>query len=181
MSYFDISDADGVDFGDWVEEHEEERREADSLEASASDNFCSQCGEDECVRAGHCTACGSYEGWANDDTEVTDPDLTLFDAADGGEETDDMQDPDKLMEGGPLSLEQQQKIVNDWIDAAPVRELKRITNRCADVVAERRVALEKESKELEALEKPLRATRSDKGTTRKPANEVLRDEKGVAV
>lgn len=121
--------------------------------------------------------------WPDDeDTAVDDTDAcAYFDAADGGEETDDMQDPDKPMEGGPLSLEQQQKIVNDWIDAAPVRELKRITNRCADVVAERRVALEKESKELEAWEKPLRATRSDKGTTRKPANEMLRDEKGVAV
>jgi hypothetical protein len=95
-----------------------------------------------------------------------------FDAAHSGE-GDDMMDPDKMMEpknGAPLSLEQQQQIVNDWIDAAPVRELKRIKIRCDGVVDRRRAALEQESKELASWEKPHRATRSDKGTTRAKEN-----------
>lgn len=99
-------------------------------------------------------------------------DCECFDAADGGEENDVM-DPDKMMEptqAGGLSMDQQQQIVNDWIDAAPLRELKRIKIRVETVVAKRRAENEQESKELSSWEKPHRETRSDKGTKRAKEN-----------
>lgn len=140
MSYFDCSDAEGLDLGD--------SEEVNCIHGVDLFEPCAKCKPM---------------------------------AANGGEESDDM-DPDKLMEGGSLSLEQQQQIVNDWIDAAPVRELKRIKIRVDLVVAQRRAVLEQESKELAAWEKPVRARRSDAGRPRqKPANDIPRDEKGVAV
>lgn len=164
MSYFDISDAEGVDFDSWVEEHEEDRRYMASLEAAGpgGDNYCSQCGEEDCIRDGHCTGCGSYEPF-DDITEVTEMDLSGFDAAEGGEE-EDVQDPDRSHitdPGDSYSLDA-------WIKAASAAELKRASYAIDREVETRKAALAREAKELEAFDKPVRATRSDKGTTRAP-------------
>lgn len=174
MSYFDCSDAEGLDLGD----HPDDELVVRASPMPSRSGFGCDIECDVCVKE-YC-ACEDPRFDA-EVTEVTEMDPSPFDAANGGEENDDM-DPDKLIEGGSLSLEQQQQIVNDWIDAAPVRELKRIKIRVDLVVAQRRAVLEQESKELAAWEKPVRARRSDAGRPRqKPANEVARDEKGVAV
>lgn len=117
--------------------------------------------------------------WPDDEvTEVDDTDAcAYFDAADGGEETEDMEGRDFHPDPG-FPWESKLAML---LDEATDLQLKAA-----------RYALEREEKKrlehaqatIRALDpnapKP-RATRKDKGTTRKPANEVLRDEKGVAV
>lgn len=191
MSYFDRSDAEGVDFGDWVEEHEEERRELASLEAAGpydpdevdeddgdSRLFCSQCGAEDSVRDDTCSSCGSFEPIGDDDMEallyacgmcsranVPVPDSLCAECkrfdAAHSGEGDDM-DPDKLME--PLT---------DWrfeeyLKHASNPELKRarfaVDREQARRLEEARAAI----RELDPNAPKPRATRRDKGTTRAP-------------
>jgi hypothetical protein len=150
MSYFDISDAEGVDFGDWVDEHEEDRRELASLEAAGP--------------------------WSGDDTEVTDPDLSLFDAADGGEETDDMPGLIPKSEQKYLTADEAgqaderdaylEHVIEDFAREASAKLLRRAMFTIEREVERRKSAIKQEAKELEAFDKPIRATRSDAGKPR---------------
>lgn len=149
MSYFDISDAEGVDFGDWVEEHEEERRELASLEAAGP--------------------------WGDDDTEVSPPDLSLFDAADGGEENDM---PGLIPKSEQKFLTQDdagqadereaylEHVIEDFCHEASAKLLRRAMFAIEREVERRKSAIKQEAKELEAFDKPIRATRSDAGRPR---------------
>jgi hypothetical protein len=210
VSYFDCSDAEGVDFGNWVEEHEEERRELASLEAAGVPATCDHCGEPEafnvlcpdceqlcCTSCGRvecccettaaddhvCPVCGEdtygYAPCACPDNDADDEreerqcracrawvrytndrgyciNCENDDAADGGEENDDMEhDPDDTGFNLPLHK-------------YPPMGLVSMRNAIDLELKQRRDAL---AKELAATEHALngtrpRATRRDKGSTR---------------
>jgi hypothetical protein len=98
-------------------------------------------------------------------------------AATGGEE-EHVQDPDRSHITAPGDTYS----VDEWIKTATTTELKRAYFAIDREVERRKAENAQEAKELATFDKPVRARRSDAGRPRqKPANEVARDEKGVAV
>lgn len=107
--------------------------------------------------------------------------MEQHEAAHSGE-GDDMQDIDKMMGNQGAGYETTFEIER-WVANAPLLQLKRASILIDTQVERRKAENEAERKELEKFDKPVRATRKDAGRPRaaKAANDVPRDEKGMAV
>lgn len=128
MSFFDISDAEGVEL-------EERWDDVTSVE--------------ECVHGEHplecslCTSAGLH-------------------AAVSGEGEDDM----TMTAAEEHADAQVELMIDKFADEATVAQLKRAIYRIEHEVAKRKAENDRERKELEQFEKPVRKTRSDAGTKR---------------
>jgi|SRR5690349_3108006 len=164
MSYFDCSDAEGVDFGDWVEEHEEDRRYMASLEEKGpwgdEDPGNCLCGRD-------CRECRGDCGFPACQCECN------VDAADGGEEDDDMEGRDFHPDEATAREPDESQLYAEALHI--IRKLNE--NRLAGLIkageAELRERFEKHTELAKAAKLALdrkkpRATRSDAGKPRAP-------------
>lgn len=159
MSYFDCSDAEGLDLGDTNDV--ECIHGVDLLEPCAK---CKPMAADG-IELDYCKLCGTAVVELCADGVCVE---CKDDAADGGEEDDDY-------------MERSQE---SFVSNQTTLELVSLRNAIEIELKRRKDDL---AKDLQAVEHALngtkpRARRSDAGRPRqKPANEVARDEKGVAV